>query len=123
MSRILTLSQSNAVGLGQRKQAIKSQPVPPSGIGRVTLNFLLVAFIAALGIFYIFEVNSNATKGYEIRLLEKKVQELKDSQERLKIQEAQLKSMYNIEERTKNLNMVAPKDVSYLTLPGNVAMK
>ena len=120
MSRILTLSHSNAVGLGQRKQTIKSQP---ARVGRVTLNFLLVAFIATLGIFYIFEVNSNATKGFEIRLLEKKVQELKDSQERLKIREAELKSMYNIEERTKNLNMVAPKDVSYLTLPGNVAMK
>lgn len=120
MSRILTFSHSSSVGIGERKQSIKNQP---ARVGRVTLNFLLVAFIAALGVFYIFEVNSNATKGYEIRSLEKRVQELKDSQERLKIREAELKSMYNIEERTKNLNMVAPKDVSYLTLPGNVAMK
>ena len=120
MNRILTLTHSNSVGIGERKQAIKNQS---ARVGRVTLNFLLVVFIAALGVFYIFEVNNNATKGYEIRVLEKKVQELKDSQERLKIREAELKSMYNIEERTKNLNMVAPKDVSYLTLPGNVAMK
>ncbi len=120
MSRILTLTHSNTVGLGERKQAIKSQP---ARVGKVTLNFLLVVFITALGIFYIFEVNSNATKGYEIRLLEKRVQELKDSREKLKIQEAESKSMYNIEERTKGLNMVAPKDVSYLTLPGDVAMK
>jgi len=120
MSRILTFPHSSSVGIGERKQAIKNHP---ARVGRVTLNFLLVVFIAALGVFYIFEVNSNATKGYEIRSLEKKVQELKDSQERLKIKEAELKSMYNIEERTKNLNMVAPKDVSYLTLPGSVAMR
>jgi hypothetical protein len=120
MNRILTLTHSNAVGIGERKQAIKNQP---ARVGRVTLNFLLVMFIAALGVFYIFEVNSNATKGFEIRTLEKRVQELKDSQEKLKIKEAELKSMYNIEERTKNLNMVAPKDVSYLTLPGSVAMR
>ena len=55
--------------------------------------------------------------------MKNKRKNLKDSNEKLKIKEAELKSMYNIEEKTKDLNMVAPKDVSYLTLPGNVAMK
>lgn len=120
MSRILTLTHSNTVGFGERKKTIKTGSV---FMGRITLNFLLVTLISALGFFYIVEVNSNATKGYEIRTLEKKVQDLKDSQEKLKIQEAELKSMYNIEEKTKDLNMVAPKDVSYMSLPGNVAMR
>jgi len=120
MSRFLTLTHSNAIGFGERKKAIKNQPTK---IGRVTLNFLLVFLVCALGVFYIFEVNNVATKGYDIRALEKKVQDLKESNEKLRIREAELKSLNNIEEKTKDLNMTAPKDVSYLTLPGNVAMK
>ena len=120
MSRFLTITHSNSVAFGERKKTIRSQP---ARVGRVTLNFILVVLICALGVLYIFEVNNVATKGFVIMDLEKKVQELKDSNENLKIREAELKSMYNIEERTKELNMTVPADVSYLTLPGNMAMK
>lgn len=123
MSRILTLSHSGPFGAGERKKSVKSHSVPSGGIGRLTLNFLLVVLICVLGVFYIFEVNNLATKGYEIRGLEKKIQELKENNEKLRIREAELKSMYNIEQSSKNFNMTAPKDVSYLSLPGDVAMK
>jgi len=84
---------------------------------------MLAILICALGVFYIFEVNSLATKGYEINKLETQIEGLKKQNENLKIQAAELKSMYNIEEKTKELNMVAPKDTNFLSLPGNVAMK
>jgi regulator of replication initiation timing len=64
-----------------------------------------------------------ATKGYEIDKLEKQLNDLKKENERLQIEAAELKSMYKIEEKTKELNMIAPKGVSYLSLPGDVAMK
>lgn len=104
---------------GQRKGALKNQPK----MGRVTLSFVLATLISAMGIFYIFEVNNLATKGYEIRDLEKKLERLKKENEMLGIQAAELKSMYKIEEKTKELNMVVPKNVTYLNLPGDVAMK
>ena len=119
-SQFLTITQSNSHVFGERKRAIKSKPVR---VGRVTLNFLLVVLICTAGVFYIFEVNNVATQGYQIKDLEKKVQDLKNSNENLKIREAELRSMYNIEEKTKDLNMTAPKDVSYISLPGDVAMK
>lgn len=120
MNKTLTLSHSNSFGFRERKKTTKNQPLK---IGRVTLNFLLVVLICVLGVFYIFEVNNLATKGYEIRELEKKVQDLKDKNEKLKIREAELRSIYNIESKMEELNMTVPKDVSYFTLPGNVAMK
>lgn len=120
MSRILTITHSGSVSFGQRKKAIHSQPIK---VGRVTLNFVLVVLICLFGFLYIFEVNNAATKGFDIRNMEKTIQELKDSNEKLRIREAELRSMYNIEGKTKDLNMTAPKDVSYLTLPGNMAMK
>jgi cell division protein FtsL len=123
MSQFATTAHSNPIIFGGRKKAIKSKPIPPSGTSRVTLTFVLVVLICAMGVFYIFEVNNVATQGYAIRDLEKQAQDLRNNNEKLKIKEAELRSMYNIEERTKDLNMTAPKDVSYMALPGNVAMK
>jgi len=120
MSQFAAISHSNSVVFGERKKAVKTKPEKAS---RITWSFLLVSLICAAGVFYIFEVNNAATQGYKIQSLEKQAQELRDSNEKLKIKEAELRSMYNIEEKTKDLNMTAPKDVSYLTLPGNVAMK
>jgi cell division protein FtsL len=120
MGRILVLSPSNSLGVGERKGNIKKNPMR---MGRATLNFLLVVLICTAGVFYIFEVNNVATQGYKIKELEQKMQNLKDSNEKLKIREAELRSMYNIEEKTKQLDMTAPQNVSYMSLPGNTAMK
>ncbi|OGI24958.1 MAG: hypothetical protein A3J76_03925 [Candidatus Moranbacteria bacterium RBG_13_45_13] len=119
MSRYLTITNSNSLRFGERKGVLKTQPK----MGRVTLSFMLVMLICASGVFYIFEVNNLATKGYEIRDMENRINELRKENENLRIQAAELKSMYKIEEKTKELNMVVPKDVSYLNLPGDVAMK
>ncbi len=119
MSRYLTITNSNSARFGERKGILKTQPK----IGRVTLSFVLVTLICAAGVFYIFEVNNLATKGYEIRDLETKLNGLRKENETFRIQAAELKSMYKIEEKTKELNMVVPEDVSYLNLPGDVAMK
>lgn len=123
MSQFLTIAKSNSLAFGGRKRAIRQKPVSSSGMEWVNLSFLLVVLICLLGVGYIFEVNRVATQGYEIRELEKRVQDLKDKNEKLKIREAELRSMYNIEQNSKDLDMVAPKDVSYMQLPGNVAMK
>jgi hypothetical protein len=123
MSQILAINSTNPAVFGEKKKRAKTKPVSTSGTGRISWSFLLVSLICVVGVLYIFEVNNAATQGYNIQSLEKQVQELKNNNEKLKIREAELRSMYNIEERTKNLNMTAPKDVSYLTLPGNVAMK
>jgi hypothetical protein len=120
MSRFLTITNSNSLGIGQRKRVVKPQSLR---IGNVTINFILATLVCLLGVFYIFEVNNIATKGYEIKSFENRLEDLRKENERLKIQAAESKSMYNIEEKTKELNMVVPKDISYLSLPGNVAMK
>ncbi|MFA5871972.1 MAG: septum formation initiator family protein [Parcubacteria group bacterium] len=120
MSRFITITSASSVDFGKRKGAIKSNSFQ---FGRITLSFLLVAMICAAAVFYIFEVNNQATKGYEIKNLEDNLEALKANNEKLKIQAAELKSMYNIEEKTKELNMTAPKDISYINVPGEMAMK
>ncbi len=119
MSRFVTITNSRSARFGERKGAMKTR----SGIGRVTLSFFLVALICALGVYYVFEVNNLATKGIEIDRLQKNIQELQKKNERLQIEAAELRSMYKIEEKTRDLNMVVPMDISYISLPGDVAIK
>jgi cell division protein FtsL len=120
MSRFLTITNSNSANFGERKKTVRPNSIK---VGNVTLNFLVAALVCLLGVFYIFEVNNMATKGYEIKSLENQINDLKKDNEKLKIQSAELKSMYNIEEKTKDLNMVVPKDTSYLNIPGDMAMR
>jgi hypothetical protein len=123
MSQLLTITQSNPLSFGEKKRAASAKPVSASLVSRITLNFLLVALICAAGVFYISEINNVATFGYRFKSLEKQIEDLKVKNENLKIREAELRSMYNIEEKTKNLNMTVPTDISYISLPGNMAMR
>jgi len=120
MSRYLTITNSSSVRFGERKRSLRSKG---EKVGKISLSFFLVSLVCATGVFYIFEVNNLATKGYEINKLEGELAKLRKENEMLGIQAAELKSMYRIEEKTKELNMVVPKDISYIDLPGDVAMK
>jgi cell division protein FtsB len=120
MSRYLTIASQSSMRFGDRKAASKAQP---SKMGGVTLNFIIVTLICMVGFLYIYEVNTLATKGFDIKKAESELEQLKKENENLNIRATELKSMNKIEEKTKDLNMVAPKDISYLNIPGNVAMK
>jgi len=92
-------------------------------IGLAAGVFLIVASLCSVGISYIYQVNSIATKGYEIKDMEKKIQELNTESQKLQIKEVELKSMYNIEKSTQDLNLVNSAPVTYLEMRSPVAMK
>lgn len=85
--------------------------------------FMLAIALIALGAFYLYQVNTIATKGYEIKEVESRIQELQKENQKLEIREVELKSMYNIEKSMDNLNLVSSPNVSYIELDGPVAMK
>lgn len=92
-------------------------------ISSIAAIFFSVVAVAFSGAFYLYQVNSIATKGFEIKKLENDMQELKRESQKLKIKEMELKSMYNIEKYTKDFNLVNSTDVIYLEINGPVAMK
>lgn len=63
---------------------------------------------------YLGIINASAVKGYEIKKVERKIEELKKENKQLQIQEAELNSFYNIKDNIGNLNMVEVKDVVYI---------
>lgn len=82
-------------------------------------TFLLTIF---LGVLYLYQVNSIAASGYEIKKIENNIRELNKDGQNLKIKEMELRSMYNIEKSTEDLNLVNLSGITYVEIEGPVAM-
>ncbi|GBE16998.1 cell division protein FtsL [bacterium BMS3Abin15] len=98
---------------------IKSKQI----LGSINLSFVVVFFIILSGIIYMYSINNSAVKGYKIRQEEKEISGLKKSNEQLRIKEAELKSLYHIEEISKKLNMTELNNISYIDETSPVALR
>lgn len=97
-----------------------------SGSARISLMslvFVVFGLILFSGAFYLYQVNDTATKGVEIKKAESQINDLKQSNENLKIKEVELRSMYNIEREVKNMDLVNTEEISYVEVKGPVAMR
>ncbi len=88
------------------------------------LAFLLVFFLCAVSISYLFQTNSIATQGYEVEEYEAKLEDLKNENREMKNQEAELRSMKNLENEKVKLSATVSSDIDYLVSTDTaVAMK
>lgn len=90
--------------------------------GFVSPWFIIALFLVSAGI-YLYFINNSAIKGSQMREIEKQITDLKKEDEQLRIKEAELKSLYRIEESSRQLNMTEAFQVSYLEEKGPMAMK
>jgi len=74
----------------------------------------VAVFAVFAGLLYIYSINQSAVKGYQIRQIEKEISQIKGENESLRIREAELKSLYKIEQASKDLNMSKADSVTYL---------
>ncbi|QQS20701.1 MAG: hypothetical protein IPL87_03990 [Candidatus Moraniibacteriota bacterium] len=70
---------------------------------------------------YLFSVNRNAVSGYSMRLAEKNMAELSDESQKLRIREAELRSLYGLEEASARLDMVPITESTSVDEPGPIA--
>lgn len=83
-----------------------------------------IIFLVAAGGLYLYEVNSATIKGFQIKELEKKVEDLRTENKKLENQHARYESMTATQEKTKDLQMIPSKAVEYVTVTsGGVAKK
>jgi len=83
----------------QHKQSIELS----GSIHIFMLGILLVVFVVGGG--YLYAVNQSAVQGYHMRTLEKEIGTLKQENTKLKIVEADLRSLYRIEVSEEVLTM------------------
>jgi hypothetical protein len=107
------------------------QPKIKRKINKKSLNFsgfispFFVVSLCAIfaGILYLFSINSTAVKGLEIRKIENEIAQMQKQKESLKIKEAELKSLYKIEQSSKDLKMLEFKNVQYIDESPQMAIK
>jgi cell division protein FtsL len=87
----------------------------------VCFVFLIIIFLS--GIVYLYQVNSLATQGFEIKKIENEIKTVEKENKQLQIKEIELRSMNNIEKATEGLNLVNSSNVTYIEVAGPVAMK
>lgn len=106
----------------QQKTKRKIQPTVKTDVrfslshlsGFISPVFIVLACSVFSGLLYIYLVNQTAIKGIEIRRAEKEIAIQRKDNESLRIKEAELKSLYYIEEQSKQLNMVNSTGVKYI---------
>jgi len=88
------------------------------------LNIVVISLILLTSVFYVWEINNEATKGFKVKEFEQKIEQLKKTSEKFELQIAELQSLGVIQEKIKslNLNMISVAKVEYLS-PSNLAVK
>lgn len=86
------------------------------------MALLIGGIIACAGV-YIYQVNAAASKSFELRQLEKKVERLQDSVSSLDYKITELRSIHSLETRIEGLGYVPATNVRYLEVSSVTARK
>lgn len=131
MSVVLARNLGNNIAARRTAQISSSFGLKRSGLrsasdGKGSLSgivFVMVGCLIFAGASYLYQVNNISIKGYEVKAIESRIQELEKENQKLKIREVESRSMYNIEKNTENLNLVKSANVTYVEMKGPMAMK
>ncbi|EKE25311.1 MAG: hypothetical protein ACD_5C00213G0002 [uncultured bacterium] len=98
----------------KRKYNLKPKTPSVNAAGFISPVFVVLACMAFSGLFYMYSVNQTAVKGLAIRNAEREIIQQQKDFESLKIKEAELKSLYHIEDSSRQLEMIDSINVKYL---------
>jgi len=93
---------------------IKKLPGLKMNFKAKTLNVMMITLLISVGVVYLAQMNSLATKGYQIRELENEISELEQSRSDLELEALSLQSMGSVGEKVQDLGMIAVNEADYL---------
>ncbi|TSC95853.1 MAG: Uncharacterized protein Athens101410_299 [Parcubacteria group bacterium Athens1014_10] len=79
------------------------------------MSAFLFITVFLLAITYLFQINDLAIKGFEIKSLEDKINDIEQKNKNLEMNVTELQSLSNIEKLKKELNMVKAGQVDYIS--------
>ncbi len=88
---------------------------------KITVLAVGLTFLVGLG--YLFQINSTATQGYQIKELESRLEELKTKNEKLNLEYIEARSMAKMIDRAEQLNLVAVDKVEMITPVGSAVVR
>ncbi len=114
MSKFFNFGKNKSLKIETRARQAE---VLETGTGKKGINIVIALLICAVGVGYMIEINSVSTKGYAIRDLENKIDELKESNEKKEIKIAKMQSMQEIQNKVSKLGMVNIEKIDYIARP------
>lgn len=105
-----TMAKSNTAHSKSRKFSLKDFIVGFAGDKRI----LAVFIVSVLGLAYIFQINQLAVLGYDLKKIEKENKILHKEVVQLKMDSERMKSAVNLQDKTKDLNMVQSQKINYI---------
>jgi cell division protein FtsL len=112
--RDLSLAISNT-------NAIPRKPARLSGLV-LKCNLVLLFSLLALGLVYLFQINSLGTKGYHIKSAEIKLKQAESQQKQLEVSISSLRSIARIQQEAQSRNFVPATGIDYIH-DGDFALK
>lgn len=97
---------------GSTKRKTVSQKIQES---ESFLALATIVFLCVIGVSYIFQTNSIATSGYEVEDFQDRLEELRNENQNMKNQEAELRSIKNLEGEESKLCEVDSTDLDFIT--------
>lgn len=82
----------------------------------VKFRAIIFSFLIIFSLAYFWQVTSLSIKGFQIKDLDKQIQQLKKDSQKMELEITVEKSMMNVDERVKGLNLVAVQNVEYLNV-------
>ncbi len=82
----------------------------------IKFRTIIFSFLIVFSLAYFWQVTSLSIKGFQIKDLDKQIKQLKKDSQKLELEITVEKSMMNVDERVKGLNLVAVQNVEYLNV-------
>jgi hypothetical protein len=79
------------------------------------LTILSIFCLTIIGVSYIFQTNSMATSGYEVEEYQNRLDALRNDNQNMKNEEAELRSIKNLEDEKGRLCEVDSSEIDYVT--------
>lgn len=73
----------------------------------------VMLLLVGAGFLYLHQVNSSAAGGYDVSSLERRVRELKEEEQRLQLEAAELQSLHAVEAGVRRLNYVVTEQAAF----------
>ncbi len=85
-----------------------------TGVWLRRYRIFIIAFFLISASAYLWQINALSTRGFKIKELENNISDLKKDNQTLELEVTNEQSMFNLNERIKQLNLVAIQKVEYL---------
>jgi cell division protein FtsL len=113
------------LGTAKKRETIKNTKTKKE---RETFEFskvfyILLSTVIVLGISYGLVANKSAITGYNIKVMEKKLNNTKDKNDELRISISELKSVNILENKSVEMGMIEPENVEYMSIGNSFALK